>query len=104
MSNIIIGKFFGEEYLANITIFRILVIFFGVHFVILPINPLFIAAGYAKYNFLIILVTNSIYLIMVYCLGRLIGIYGVVIAFVIQLLLNHGLKIFLLQKHKNEWG
>lgn len=104
LSEVIMGAFFGSEYLTHIVVFKMLIILFGINFIIMPVNSLFIAAGFAKYSFFIVLFTNIVYIASIYSLGMSIGITGVVLAFAIQMLLNQGLKIYLLRKHKNEWG
>lgn len=103
-SNIIVTKFFGEKYLSNIDVLYYMIGLFGVSFVTVPINSLFIAAGFAKYSFLVILFSNIIYLVAVFVLGKYIGIYGIVLAYAIQLILNKGTKIILLRKYHSSWG
>ncbi len=104
ISNFLVGTCFGEEYLIDINALYFMIILFGVSFITVPINSLFIAAGFAKYSFMIICVTNIIYLITAFSFGKLIGIYGVVLAFAFQKILNKGLKIFYLKKYPSDWG
>ena len=103
-SEIIVAKFFGIEYLPEINALYIMVLLFGVSFLTVPINSLFIAAGFAKYSFMIVLFTNSIYLVTAFSLGQVWGLYGVLVAFAVQMILNKGLKIFLLKKYSADWG
>jgi len=104
MSTFLVGAFFGKEYLPAINALYLMITLFGISFVTVPINSLFIAAGFAKYSFVVILFTNIIYLMTAFGLGRLIGIYGLVLAFAFQLILNKGLKILILKKHSSDWG
>lgn len=104
LSKFLVSTFFDEVYLSHIYVFQIMIILYGINFILLPINSLFIAAGFAKYSFNIVLFSNIIYLISVYNFGRLFGIVGIILAFVIQMCLNQGLKIILLKKYKSDWG
>jgi len=100
----IVSRFFGEAYLADINVLYCLLILLGINFSIVPINSLFIAAGFVRYSFLIVLMTNMIYLACVFGLGSLFGMYGVVMAFAVQMALNQGAKGYFLWKHSGEWG
>jgi O-antigen/teichoic acid export membrane protein len=100
----VIDYFFAEEFLNLITILYILIILTGLNLFLIPINSLFIAAGFAKYSFYIVLLSNMIYVTVLYYGGVTIGIYGVVLAFGIQILINQGLKIFYLLKFRSDWN
>jgi O-antigen/teichoic acid export membrane protein len=103
-SKFLIGAFYGIEYLSEINVLYFMQILLGISFALIPINSLFIAAGFAKYSFLLVLFTNTVYLIVAFSFGVLIGIYGVVIAFAVQMVLNQGLKMFFLNKFSSDWG
>lgn len=103
-SNYLVLKFFGEEYLTEITALHILLVLYTISFMTIPINSLFIAAGFAKYSFVVLLFTNTIYLISAYSLGVWYGIFGLISAYGIQTVLNKGLKIYLMNKHSNDWA
>ncbi|MCU7904540.1 MAG: oligosaccharide flippase family protein [Candidatus Thiodiazotropha sp. (ex Epidulcina cf. delphinae)] len=102
-SNSIIERFFGVEYTQSIAALYLMIVFYVLSFITVPINSLFIAAGFAKYSVYLLLFTNSIYLLSAFGFGRLYGIYGVIIAFAIQLFFNKGLKVFLMSKHSTDW-
>ncbi len=103
-SRFLIGTFYGVEYLTDIMVLYLLQILFGVSFVLVPINSLFLAAGFAKYSFYLVLFTNSAYLVTAFYLGTVIGLYGVIIAYAVQMFLNQGLKIYFLNKYSDNWG
>jgi len=104
LSDFIVLTFFGVEYMPEITALHILLFFYTVSFVTIPINSLFIAAGFAKYSFLILLFTNSIYLVSAYVLGLWYGIYGLIFAFAVQTVLNKALKVFMMHRHSDNWA
>jgi len=99
----LIGQFFGEQYLTLSLALYLMLAAYTISFITVPINSLFIAAGFAKYSFFVLLFTNFIYLISAFSLGYLYGIYGLIIAYTIQLFLNKGFKIHLMKKHPHEW-
>lgn len=102
-AGLIVEKFFGAEYLIQIHALHALLIVYLLSFITVPINSLFIASGFAKSSVYILLFTNSMYLASAYYFGLLYGIYGIVIAYTVQLVSNKGLKIYLLYKHP-DWG
>lgn len=102
-SKYIVGTFFGNEYLSHIGALYPMLILFGISFVTIPINSLFIAAGFAKYSFMILLLTNIVYLCVAFGFGSIYGIYGVIVAYAVQLLCNKGLKIMYLRKYAHDW-
>lgn len=102
-SEFIIEQVFGEQYLELITALYFMLVLYSVSFITVPINSLFIAAGFAKYSFFVLLFTNSVYLLSALSFGSLYGIFGVVAAYGIQLVLNKGLKIHLMHKHPDDW-
>lgn len=64
------------------------------------VNPLFISSGYIKYNFLIVLFANLIYLLSAYYLAITIGLLGLVISSFIEMLFSYSLRIVLLSKDR----
>ncbi|MFZ5759497.1 MAG: lipopolysaccharide biosynthesis protein [Thermodesulfobacteriota bacterium] len=100
----VVENFFGREYLSNINALYVMILLYGVAFVSIPINSLFIAAGFAKYSFVILLVINAVYLATAYGGGLLFGIYGIILAFAVQVAMNKGLKIYYLHKYSSDWG
>ncbi|MCU7924766.1 MAG: oligosaccharide flippase family protein [Candidatus Thiodiazotropha sp. (ex Dulcina madagascariensis)] len=102
-SNSVIEHFFGTEYTSSIAALYLMIVLYILSFITVPINSLFIAAGFAKYSVYLLLFTNSIYLLSAFGFGQLYGIYGVIIAFAIQLFFNKGLKVFLMMKHSKDW-
>jgi len=101
-SELVIEKLFGIEYLTFMTAFYLLVVLNCINLFLVPINSLFIAAGFAKYSFYIVLCNNILYLALVG--GFYWGMYGVILAFAVQMTFNQGLKIFFLKKHSTGWG
>ena len=104
VSSFLIETFFGVEYLAEINAMYVLISAIGLGIVLTPINSLFIAAGFAKYSVYLVLLTNSSYLFAAFTLGKLFGIYGVIFAWIIQAILNQGLKMILLKKYRTGWN
>lgn len=104
ISDLLIGTLFGKEYLTLITIFYILVFLNSINLFLTPINSLFVAAGFAKLGFYIVLVNNILYLSIALLGGVHYGIYGIVAAFGAQILFNQGAKIYFLRKHSSGWG
>ncbi len=104
LSKFLIGTFFGVEYLDQIYALYVLLILSGINFMLVPINSLFIAAGFAKFSFYIVIFTNIIYLFIAYYFGMTIGIYGVILAFAAQMFFNQGLKVLLMRKYSTGWG
>lgn len=104
ISPIIIETFFGSEYLPEINALYALIIVYLFSFIAVPINSLFIAAGFAKLAFYILLLSNSLYLVSAYLFGIEYGIYGIVVAYMVQLVFNRGFKIYYLKKYYNDWG
>ena len=104
ISKFAIGMIFGPEYLEHIRALYLILILYGISFVLVPINSLFLAAGFAKYSFYIVLTTNTIYLFTAFLLGKAIGIYGIVAAYGVQMVLNQGSKVFLMKKHATGWS
>jgi O-antigen/teichoic acid export membrane protein len=104
VSKLLIARFFGIEYVSHMPALYILIMLTGISFVLVPINSLFVAAGFARVGFYIVLLTNIIYLLTIYSLGKMIGIYGVVVAYGVQMFLNQGLKLYLMQKHPTGWN
>jgi len=104
VSELVIGKFFGSEYLPDINALFLMLIFYLFSFITAPINALFVAAGFAKSGFMIVLFTNTVYLIVAFGGGMIFGVYGVIIAYAVQLFVTIGLKILLLKKYSYDWG
>lgn len=102
-SEFIISLVFGPQYLELISALYIMYIVYTFSFITVPINSLFIAAGFAKYSFWLLLFTNAVYLISAYCLGLAFGIYGLISAHAIQMVLNKGLKVYLMNIHSSDW-
>jgi O-antigen/teichoic acid export membrane protein len=103
-SNFIVERFFGGEYLIEINALYFMLILFGISLVLLPINSLFIAAGFAKLSFYIVSLCNVIYFLFAFFLGGMMGLYGLVSAYGVQLLLNIGLKVSVLIKYSTGWN
>ena len=103
-SNFIIETFLGVEYLSLITVFYILVVLNSINLFLTPVNSLFVAAGFARYGFYIVLFNNVLYLLIALLGGMLLGIYGIVLAFATQLAFNQGAKIFFLRKYSTGWS
>jgi len=103
-STFIIETFFGAAYLVEVNALHALVTVYLLSFITVPVNSLFIASGFAKSTVNILVLTNSLYLVSAYYFGGIYGIYGIVIAYTVQLVFNKGLKIYLLKKYFHEWG
>lgn len=104
ISSFIVERFFGSEYLLEINALYTLIIVYLLSFITVPINSLFVAAGFAKLAFYALVLTNSLYLVCAYFLGIKYGIIGIVVAYMVQLVFNRGLKIYLLKKYYHDWG
>ncbi len=87
-SEFVVRTFFGPEFLSNINILYFMIIVAGFAFSTTPINSLFIAEGFAKASFYVVLLTNTVYLLMVFWCGSLWGLFGVVLANLIQFVLT----------------
>ena len=103
-SHFVISRFFGEEYLVHMPAFYLLVLVNCINLYLTPINSLFIAAGFARYSFFIVLGNNILYLAVSLVGCMYLGIYGLVLAFALQMIFNQGLKIFFLKKHSTGWS
>jgi len=99
-----VSLFFGVEYMSHMPALYLLIIFYWTVFFTTPINSLFIAAGFARYSFYLVLFSNSLFLLAVYSLGKSIGIYGIISALLIQAFINQGLKIYLMKNHSSGWN
>lgn len=97
-SELIVGKLFGVEYLTLITALYFLVVLTCINLALTPINSLFIAAGFAKYGFYIVLANNILYLAAALIGGTYLGIYGIILAFAAQMTFNQGAKILMMKK------
>lgn len=104
ISSPLIERFFGPEYLEYLSAFYILLALTCFNLLLTPINSLFIAAGFAKYSFLVVLANNILYLTSALVGGVYLGIYGIVLAFAIQMAFNKGMKLYLLRRHSTGWG
>lgn len=103
-SELLIETLLGAEYLALMTVFYMLVVLNCISLVLTPINSLFLAAGFAKYSFYIVLLNNIVFLAVAVLGGLYFGIYGVVLALAVQIIVNKGLKIIVLNKYSTSWG
>lgn len=104
LSDLIIARVFGDEYLSLIVAFYVLVILNCANLFLTPINSLFIAAGFAKFSFYIVLFNNILYLFVAVLGGMYFGIYGIVLAFAVQIVFNQGSKLVCLMKYSTGWG
>lgn len=102
-SNLLVGRLYGTDFLPLINVLYILLGLYGISLFTLPINSLFIAAGFAKIGFYIVVLTNIIYLFNAFYFGKFIGVYGIVVAFGVQMFLNQGLKFIFLKKYRTGW-
>ena len=98
-----VGKIFGVEFLSLINGLYLLIILSAISFITTPINSLFVAAGFARIGFNIVVLTNVLYLLIALIFGKLVGIYGIITALGVQMLLNKGLKIFFLWRYNMGW-
>lgn len=103
-SKVIVGTFFGNEYLEYINALYLMIILSGISFATLPINSLFIAAGFVKYSFYIVVFTNAVYIAVAFSCGSIWGVFGVILANAIQMLLNQSLKFYLLSRKSTGWS
>lgn len=103
-SEYIVATFFGEQYLSMINALYILIVLGSINLFLTPINSLFLASGFAKYGFYLVLFTNIIYLSVAIIAGQRYGIYGIILAFFLQMILNQGLKIVLMKKYSSGWS
>jgi len=103
-ANFIIGRLYGTDFLPLINALYILLGLHGIGLFTLPVNSLFIAAGFVKMGFYIVVFTNILYLFTAFFFGKLFGIYGIVAAFGLQMFLNQGLKFILLKRYRTGWS
>ena len=103
-SHFVISRIFGEEYLVYMPAFYLLVLLNCINLYLTPLNSLFIAAGFARFSFFIVLGNNILYLAASVIGCMFLGIYGLVLAFALQMIFNQGLKIYFLKKHSTGWS
>lgn len=103
-SHFVISRLFGAEYLEHMPAFYLLVLLNCINLYLTPLNSLFIAAGFARFSFFIVLGNNILYLAVSLVGCMYLGIYGLVLAFALQMIFNQGLKIYFLKKHSTGWG
>jgi O-antigen/teichoic acid export membrane protein len=103
-SHFVISRIFGAEYLEYMLAFYLLVLLNCINLYLTPLNSLFIAAGFARFSFFIVLGNNILYLTASLVGCMLLGIYGLVLAFALQMAFNQGLKIYFLKKHSTGWS
>ncbi len=103
-SEFIVVRFYGVSFLPLIDALYILVGLMGVSLFTLPVNALFLAAGFARTGFYIVVFTNILYLFTAFYFGKLFGIYGIITAFGIQMVINQGLKVILLGMYRSGWS
>lgn len=104
VSKFVIELGFGIEYVTFINVLYVLATLHCVSLFLTPINSLFMAAGFAKHSFYIVLLNNIVYLAIATIGGTYFGMYGIVLAFGVQVVLNKGLKIVYLMKYPTGWG
>ena len=63
-----------------------------------PIHPFFIALGHVRKNIPIMLVSNTVYFIAALFLGKYLGLYGIAIAYLIQMAIVVVAKIVIINK------
>jgi len=100
----IIETFLGAEFLLLISAYYVLVVLNCINLFLTPINSLFIAAGFARYSFVVVLFNNILYLAVALIGGIHLGIYGIVLAFAAQMTFNQGMKIVLMRRYSTGWG
>lgn len=103
-SPLIVKYFFGQEFARSLDVLLILIFLYAISFTISPVNALFTAAGFVRYNVLIVIFTNIIYIFIAYYLTNTLQLYGIVIAFGTQMLINQSLKVVLLNKFQQGWS
>jgi O-antigen/teichoic acid export membrane protein len=103
-SEFIVVRFYGVDFLPLIHALYVLVGLMGVSLFTLPVNSLFLAAGFARTGFYIVVFTNILYLFTAFYFGKLFGIYGIITAFGIQMVINQGLKVILLGIYRSGWS
>lgn len=80
-------QIFGPEYVEHQHVLALFLLVATTSVVFIGLHPLFTAMGYAKQNFVILLIANLAYLAIAPVLGVLFGLVGIVSAFGVQLLL-----------------
>lgn len=104
VSGYLVEAVYGVEYTSQINALYLMVALSGLSFATLPVHALFVASGFAKLGFYIVVFTNATYLATSFYLGRLLNIYGIISANAIQMVFNVGLKAFFLKKHRTGWA
>lgn len=95
---------YGTEYMSQIGALYLMVILSGLGFATLPVNALFVASGFAKIGFYIVVFTNITYLATSFYIGKMLNIYGIITANALQMVFNTGLKVFFLKRYRNGWA
>ena len=103
ISNYFVGKVYGAEFLPLINALYVLIVVMGVSIFTLPVNALFVAAGFVKLGFYIVVFTNTLYIFVAYVFGKQFGLYGIILAFALQMVFNQGLKVIFLKKYRTGW-
>lgn len=104
MSKLFVGRLYGPEFMPSINALYLFTVLQGVSFFTLPVNALFVAAGFARLGFYIVVFTNILYLTVAFLLGKMFGIYGIVASYGIQMFFNQGLKVIFLRKYRSGWS
>ncbi|QXE91670.1 oligosaccharide flippase family protein [Geomonas subterranea] len=97
-AGVIVKAFFGAQFLGRLPVLYLMIMVAGLSFATSPINSLFIAAGYAKASFYVVVVTNTVYLAMAYLCGSAFGLVGIVVANATQFVLNKELKVWVMKR------
>ena len=92
------GPVFGVEYIKYWPL-MILYVGYNLLFVLfISIDPIFISLGHVRYRFFITIVANVVYLILIYLIQDKMGLFGFILAEIIQNVFLYGLKISSLYK------
>lgn len=94
--------FLMDENLFNAIAFAIYIIFLSFSGSIVPIHMLFISANFVRFNLIIVIICNLIYLFLLVFMGMNFSLIGIMVAMLIQSFLVFTMKIFVL-KRNNLW-
>lgn len=100
---LIIGKpifciILGQEFGDNLLLFELLLLINGIGFSYVALHPFFLALGKAKEDAYLNFITNMIYILLAFFLTKVIGIYGIIIAFLVQTLLTLIVKTYITKR------
>ena len=84
----------------NLTLFITYMIYIAFSSSLIGIHAFFVGMNLVKYNLIIVASVNIIYLILVVILGIKLGLFGVIISLIIQVVMVGALKLVIIRKNR----